>query len=52
VNKLLLFISYFILGVTLLAWGVSLAMFKYTEAKVVKTEAELSKLSIGSNAMI
>jgi len=46
VNKLLLFISYFILGVTLLAWGVSLAMFKYTEAKVVKTEAELSKLSI------
>jgi Tfp pilus assembly protein PilN len=46
VNKVLLIISYFILGATLLIWAVSLAMFKYTEAKVGKVQADLSKMTV------
>jgi len=46
VNKVLLIITYFILGATLLVWAVSLALFKYDEAKVTKTESELAKLTV------
>ena len=46
VNKVLLIISYFILGASLLVWAVSLALFKYNEAKVTKVEGELAKLTV------
>jgi len=46
VNKVLLFISYFILGAMLLIWAVSLGWFKYTEAKVKTVEGELGKMTV------
>lgn len=46
VHKLLLLLTYFTLGITLIVWAIYLGMFKYTEAQVAKTQGELGKMSL------
>lgn len=46
VHKLLLFMTYIVLGFTLICWAISLALFKVTEGKVAGVQDQLGKMSL------
>ncbi len=44
--KLFLYATYFIVGVTILVWGVNLALFKISEGKLSKVNNSLGEMSL------